>query len=123
MAHRSKDRHRLDRSGKPWQNGDNESFNGKFRDECLSMEWFRSRTEARVLIEIWRRHYTLQCRAATFESRLPHPERIPSPSRVNPPGGHPQVGNGPKFARQVSSIEGTNWSAAIDNLNQRDDES
>jgi putative transposase len=43
--------------GKPWQNGDNESFNGKFRDECLNMEWFRSRTEARVLIEIWRRHY------------------------------------------------------------------
>jgi putative transposase len=43
--------------GKPWQNADNESFNGKFRDECLNMEWFRSRTEARVLIEIWRRHY------------------------------------------------------------------
>ena len=29
--------------GKPWQNGVNESFNGKFRDECLSLEWFRSR--------------------------------------------------------------------------------
>ena len=43
--------------GKPWQNGDNESFNGKFRDECLNMEWFRNRTEARVLIEIHRRHY------------------------------------------------------------------
>ena len=43
--------------GKPWQNGTNESFNGKFRDECLSMEWFRSRAEARVLIEVWRRHY------------------------------------------------------------------
>jgi putative transposase len=28
--------------GKPWQNGTNESFNGKFRDECLSLEWFRS---------------------------------------------------------------------------------
>ena len=43
--------------GKPWQNGDNESFNGKFRDECLSLEWFRSREEARVVIEVWRRHY------------------------------------------------------------------
>jgi putative transposase len=43
--------------GKPWQNGLNESFNGKFRDECLSMEWFRCRTEARVVIEEWRRHY------------------------------------------------------------------
>jgi putative transposase len=43
--------------GKPWQNGTCESFNGKFRDECLSIEWFRSRDEARVLIAQWRRHY------------------------------------------------------------------
>ena len=43
--------------GKPWQNGTDESFNGKFRDECLSMEWFRNRIEARVVIEQWRRHY------------------------------------------------------------------
>jgi len=43
--------------GKPWQNATNESFNDKFRDECLSLEWFRSRAEAKVLIEIWRRHY------------------------------------------------------------------
>ena len=28
--------------GKPWQNGTDESFNGKLRDECLSMEWFRT---------------------------------------------------------------------------------
>ena len=43
--------------GKPWQNGTNESFNGKFRDECLAMEWFRTRNEAKVVIEAWRRHY------------------------------------------------------------------
>jgi len=43
--------------GKPWQNGTDESFNGKFRDECLSLEWFRSRREATILIEIWRKHY------------------------------------------------------------------
>ena len=43
--------------GKPWQNGTAESFNGKFRDECLSMEWFRNRTEATVVIEQWRQHY------------------------------------------------------------------
>ena len=43
--------------GKPWQNGVTESFNGKFRDECLSLEWFRSRAEAKVVIEAWRRHY------------------------------------------------------------------
>jgi len=43
--------------GKPWQNGTNESFNGKFRDECLSMEWFRNRVDAKIVIEAWRRHY------------------------------------------------------------------
>jgi putative transposase len=46
--------------GKPWQNGATESFNGKFRDvrdECLSLEWFRSRAEAKVVIETWRKHF------------------------------------------------------------------
>jgi putative transposase len=43
--------------GKPWQNGSNESFNGKFRDECLGMQWFQNRTEARVVIEAWREEY------------------------------------------------------------------
>jgi putative transposase len=43
--------------GKPWQNGSNESFNGKFRDECLGMQWFQNRTEARVVIEAWRQEY------------------------------------------------------------------
>ena len=43
--------------GKPWQNGTNESFNGKFRDECLAMEWFRNRIEAKIVIEDWRTHY------------------------------------------------------------------
>lgn len=43
--------------GKPWQNGNNESFNGKFRDECLSMEWFRNRIDAKIVIEQFRRHY------------------------------------------------------------------
>jgi len=43
--------------GKPWNNGTDESFNGKFRDECLNMEWFRSRVEAVAMIETWRNHY------------------------------------------------------------------
>jgi putative transposase len=47
----------LNDPGKPWQNGTDESFNGRLRDECLNQEWFRSRHEARVLIENWRRHY------------------------------------------------------------------
>lgn len=43
--------------GKPWQNGSNESFNGKFRDECLSLHWFKNRIDAKILIEEFRREY------------------------------------------------------------------
>ena len=39
------------------QNGTNESFNEKFRDKCLSMEWFRNHIEAKVVIEDWCIHY------------------------------------------------------------------
>ncbi len=43
--------------GSPWENGYNESFNGKLRDELLNGEIFYTLKEARVLIESWRRHY------------------------------------------------------------------
>jgi putative transposase len=43
--------------GKPWQNGSNESFNGKFRDECLSIQWFKNRIDAKMMIEEFRRQY------------------------------------------------------------------
>ena len=43
--------------GKPWQNGTDESFNGKLRDEYLTLQWFRNRVDAKVGIEQWRRHY------------------------------------------------------------------
>ena len=57
LDRRARDRHGVDRARQAWQNGVAESFNGKFRDECLSLEWFRSRAEAKVIIETWRRHY------------------------------------------------------------------
>src|ERR1700691_865270 len=43
--------------GKPWQNGSNESFNGKFRDECFSLQWFKNRIDAKILIEEFRRQF------------------------------------------------------------------
>ena len=43
--------------GKPMQNGFIESFNGKFRDECLNENWFTSLEEARKIIGKWRVHY------------------------------------------------------------------
>ena len=44
--------------GSAWQNGQGESFNGKFRDECLNAEVFVSVAEARVRVEAYRRHYS-----------------------------------------------------------------
>lgn len=43
--------------GSPWENGYNESFNGKLRDELLNGEIFYTLKEAQVLIEEWRQHY------------------------------------------------------------------
>ena len=62
----------LNDPGKPWQNGADESFNGKFRDECLSIEWFRNRTEARVVIEDWRRHYNEVRPHSSLKNLTPH---------------------------------------------------
>jgi len=44
-------------SGKPNQNAHIESFNGRFRDECLNEHWFTSLPHARVVVEAWRREY------------------------------------------------------------------
>jgi len=43
--------------GKPVQNAYIESFNGKFRDECLNEHWFERLEQARVIVEQWRRDY------------------------------------------------------------------
>ncbi len=43
--------------GSPWQNAYGESFNGRLRDECLMLEWFRNLAEAKVVIEMWRGQY------------------------------------------------------------------
>lgn len=43
--------------GKPNQNAYIESFNGRFRDECLNEHWFTSLMHAKVVIEAWRREY------------------------------------------------------------------
>ena len=43
--------------GSPWQNGYVESFNSRFRDECLNCEEFTSVQEARSIMEQWRQSY------------------------------------------------------------------
>ena len=45
------------RPGKPIENAYIESFNGKFRDACLNVSWFRNLFDARRPIAAWRKHY------------------------------------------------------------------
>ena len=50
-------RHLLIEPGRPMQNGYIESFNGKFRDECLNEHWFETLRQARNAVAIWRQDY------------------------------------------------------------------
>ncbi len=50
-------RHLLIQPGKPTQNGYIESFNGKFRDECLNDHWFTTLPQSRDVVANWRRDY------------------------------------------------------------------
>jgi putative transposase len=48
------------RPGKPNENAYIESFNGKFRDECLNEHWFVTMAQARRIIEAWRFEYNTE---------------------------------------------------------------
>lgn len=56
-TYRKQIRLRFIEPGKPQQNAYVESFNGKFRDECLNEHWFLSMRHARQVIADWRQEY------------------------------------------------------------------
>lgn len=71
--------------GSPWENGYCESLNGKLRDELLDQGIFYTLTEARVLIERWRRHYNTERPHWSRDYRPPAPEtRLPEPCSAAP---------------------------------------
>ena len=57
--------------GKPVQNAFVESLNGKLRDECLNLHWFRSLRHAREEIERWRHHYNTERPHSALGYRTP----------------------------------------------------
>ena len=80
--------------GSPWENGYNESFNGKLRQELLNGEIFYSLAEAAVLVEQWRREYNTVRPHSACGGFPPAPEAIkPSPWFLRMPvlHGPPQV--------------------------------
>ena len=81
--------------GSPWENGYNESFNGKLRDELLNGEIFYTLKEAQILIEQWRQEYNTFRPHSSLDYLPPAPEAIqalptewlahvPSPLQMNP---------------------------------------
>jgi transposase InsO family protein len=62
--------------GSPWENGYIESFNGKLRDELLNREVFTTLTEARILIEGWRKEYNQERPHSALKYRPPAPEAV-----------------------------------------------
>ncbi|WP_417471554.1 IS3 family transposase [Luteimonas mephitis] len=75
--------HLLIEPGKPMQNGYIESFNGKFRDECLNEHWFTSLAQARKVITEWRRDYN-EVRPHSSCGRIP-PAKFAANHRAQQP--------------------------------------
>lgn len=59
------------RPGKPNENAYIESFNGKFRDECLNEHWFISMAHARQVIEAWRIEYNTERTHSSLDDLTP----------------------------------------------------
>ena len=70
--------------GSPWENGYNESFNGKLRDELLNGEIFCTLKEAEVLIEEWRETYNQIRPHSSLGYRPPAPPATNVPGRLHP---------------------------------------
>ena len=84
--------------GSPWENGYNESFNGKLRDEFLNGEIFYTLPEATVLVEQWRRLYN------TVRPHRAHGGLPPAPETIKPSPWFlrmPQL-QGPPIARGLT---------------------
>ena len=65
--------------GSPWENGYNESFNGKLRDELLNGEIFYTLQEAKIMLERWRVHYNTKRPHTSLGYRPPVPEAVEVP--------------------------------------------
>jgi putative transposase len=103
--------------GSPWQNPFGESFNGRFRDECLNLEVFLNVTEAAVISGQWRQHYNHDrphsslgyltpaefiavCRAGQPGASPPDPQGLTLPG---PPDGQKNHGQGESPGPSVRS--------------------
>jgi hypothetical protein len=77
------------------QNGHIESFNGRFRDECLNPNWFRNLYEARARTANWRENYNTVRPHSSLAYRTPDDFATrwqrPSSSSISIPQSEPSV--------------------------------
>ena len=76
--------------GKPIQNAVCESFNGRFRDECLNEHWFLGLGDARRIVEAWRADYNHRRPHSALGDRTPAAVRLHLSEAATPPP--PQAG-------------------------------
>ena len=105
------------------ENGYNESFNGKLRDELLNGEIFCSLAQATVLVKQWRREYNTVRPHSACGGFPPAPEAIkPSASRITPPPLAEESDPAEKDTRRGSPLSGVQkghcWRIRIHKINR-----
>jgi len=70
-AHQNDVRLEFSRPGRPTDNPVIESFNGRFREECLDLHWFADLAEARRVVEAWRIAYHTERPHRALGNRTP----------------------------------------------------
>ncbi len=86
--------------GSPWQNAYGESFNGRLRDECLNLEWFRNVAEAKAVIGAWQRHYNQERPHSSLGYQTPHTFRVAYECQLRSQLGLPTQ-SGPSTANAI----------------------
>lgn len=92
--------------GSPWQNGVNESFNGRFRDECLNRELLASVLEAQVIAGNFRDEYNTIRPHSTLGYKLPAEYRAELLRQA--PGSGQARQAGPALRPELASVPTTN---------------
>jgi len=90
--------------GKPTQNAFIESFNGRFRDECLNQNWFVDLRHAREVIESWRIDYNTVRPHSSLGYRTP--EEFAAANGCGKDGGFATLENAPRFPLSPSHDDG-----------------
>ena len=87
--------------GKPVQNAFVESFNGRFRDECLNEHWFLDLEDAREIIEAWRQDYNAKRPHSSLGYKTP--EEFASSHQGHAPGGMTTSAKGAQYQKSELS--------------------